>query len=274
MDKLINQLSIRTSNTSPLRYVGGKSKACKKLDEIFRSNFDIKKIKTIISPFVGGASFEFYLQNKYSFDIIANDKFIPLCNFWNACKTHNSELCDNLLSLIDKITKKEFSLYRDLIMKLNDDELQQAIYYFVINRCSFSGSTLSGGFSQESSKKRFTISSIDRIRKLDLTNFEIHNNDFTKFIDSHKDDFMFLDPPYYLETSSKLYGFNGDMHEDFNHDELYSILQHRTNWMMTYNNCEYIRDLYKNFIIIDVDWNYGMNKSKKSSEIVILCKSD
>lgn len=39
---------------------------------------------------------------------------------------------------------------------------------------------------------------------------------------------------------------------------------------MTYNNCDYIRELYKENIIIDAEWSYGMNKTKKSSEIVIL----
>ena len=39
---------------------------------------------------------------------------------------------------------------------------------------------------------------------------------------------------------------------------------------MTYNNCEFIRNLYKSFKIIDAEWSYGMNKSKKSSEIVII----
>lgn len=28
--------------------------------------------------------------------------------------------------------------------------------------------------------------------------------------------------------------------------------------------------MYKDFIIIDTNWSYGMNKSKKSSEIVII----
>ena len=41
---------------------------------------------------------------------------------------------------------------------------------------------------------------------------------------------------------------------------------------MTYNNCKYIRNLYSKFTIIDVDWKYGMNKSKNSSEIVIISK--
>lgn len=41
---------------------------------------------------------------------------------------------------------------------------------------------------------------------------------------------------------------------------------------MTYNNCNYIRNLYKDYTIIETSWKYGMNKSKKSSEIVILSK--
>ncbi len=39
---------------------------------------------------------------------------------------------------------------------------------------------------------------------------------------------------------------------------------------MTYNNCAYIKHLYKNFKIIETNWTYGMNKSKESSEIVII----
>jgi DNA adenine methylase len=83
---------------------------------------------------------------------------------------------------------------------------------------------------------------------------------------------MFLDPPYYLEKNSKLYGNNGDMHETFDHEKLYNILSNKKNWLMTYNNCDHIRELYKNFIILDVNWSYGMNKTKESSEIIIISK--
>ena len=41
---------------------------------------------------------------------------------------------------------------------------------------------------------------------------------------------------------------------------------------MTYNNCAFIKDLYKDFIILEVSWSYGMNKSKESSELVIISK--
>ena len=56
-------------NKSPLRYPGGKTRACKILDTIVNKYFDIKQFNTILSPFIGGGSFEFYMQNKYNLKI-------------------------------------------------------------------------------------------------------------------------------------------------------------------------------------------------------------
>ena len=259
-------------NISPLRYPGGKTRACKVIDSIITKYFNIKNFDILVSPFFGGGSFEFYFQNKYNFELIVNDKFTPLYNFWKQIKIDKYLLCDELRKL-STITKEDFINYRKAIMDLNDNMLQQAIYYFIINRCSFSGATLSGGFSEESSKKRYTKSSINRIELLDFTNIEIYNYDFVDFINNFLNDraLLFLDPPYYLEKKkSKLYGNNGDMHENFNHELLFQLLTTKNNWFITYNNCEYIRNLYRDYTIIDVNWNYGMNKTKTSSEIIIL----
>ena len=102
----------------------------------------------------------------------------------------------------------------------------------------------------------------------------IYNNDFTDFIDLsdliNDKRLIFLDPPYNLEKKSKLYGNNGDMHENFNHQLLFELIKTKRNWIMSYNNCDYIKSLYKDFIIIDVNWSYGMNHNKKSLEIVII----
>jgi DNA adenine methylase len=283
---------------SPLRYPGGKTRACKIIDDILNENFNIEEFDTIISPFFGGGSFEFYMQNQYGLKIIANDKFKPLYNFWKSCKSNNVEICDELYKKINTIDKEIFNELRKNIIDyapprriiidllsapcaLNkisnaENDVKQAIMYFIINRCSFSGATLSGGFSMEASKKRFTKSSIDKIKNLNLNNFEISNKDFEEFLLSNcfkeSKSIIFLDPPYYLNTP-KLYGNNGDMHENFDHDRLYKCILNispKTNWIMTYNNCQYIKDLYKNFKIIESNWSYGMNKSKKSSEIIIL----
>ena len=262
------------NNKSPLRYPGGKTRACKQLEKLVCQHFDMTAIKNIISPFFGGGSFEFHLQNKYGMHIMANDKFTPLYTFWKTCKEDKNTLCQHLHEYIDKIDKEQFTHFRNTIMKEND-QLFQSVMYFIINRCSFSGSTLSGGFSLEASKKRFTKSSIERIKDLDLGAFDIQNLDFQDFMllhTEHPSNMLFLDPPYYLEKNSNLYGNNGDMHENFDHMKLHECLTKRKNWIMTYNNCDFIRNLYKDYLIIETSWSYGMNKTKESSEIVIISK--
>ncbi len=258
------------SNISPLRYPGGKTRACKIIDNVLQEHFDIGLFDTLVSPFVGGGSFEFYFQNKYNVKLVVNDKFTPLYNFWNQVKVNKSELCAELRK-IKTVSKTDFINYRNDIMD-NANPFTQSVQYFVINRCSFSGATLSGGFSSEASKKRYTSSSIDKIEKLNLDNIEIYNLDFTEFIERHCRGkcLLFIDPPYYLD--SKLYGKNGDMHEHFDHQALYNVLQTKENWIITYNNCEYVKTLYNKYVILEVNWSYSMNKTKKSSEIIILSK--
>jgi len=257
------------NNKSPLRYPGGKTRACKIIEQELIKYTDLTKYSTIKSPFFGGGSFEFFLQNKYGLEIIANDKFKPLYQFWQSAKTEKQPLC-TLLTSLRPCSKEKFKEYRECIMELSDP-LTQAAQYFTINRCSFSGATLSGGFSQQSANKRFTESSIVRVQNLDLSKASFYNQDFTTFLAmDHSDALVFLDPPYYLEKGSKLYGKNGDMHESFAHDSLAKLLKKKNNWILCYNDCAYIRDLYKENTIVSVDWSYGMNKTKKSSEILIL----
>jgi len=261
------------NNISPLRYPGGKTRACKIIDTVITENFDITQFDTLCSPFCGGNSFEFYFQNKYNHKLIVNDKFTPLYNFWKQIKTNKDILFDEL-NKITSVSKEQFTNYRNTIMELNNNMLQQSLQYFIINRCSFSGATLSGGFSEEASLKRYTPSSMNKIKLLDFRNIDVYNFDFEYFINNFTNEktLIFLDPPYYLEKQSKLYGNNGDMHENFNHNLLYDLIKTKKNWLITYNNCEYIKNLYSEYLIIDVNWSYGMNKSKASSEIIIISK--
>ncbi|MHB1953779.1 MAG: DNA adenine methylase [Sulfobacillus sp.] len=262
---------------SPLRYPGGKTRACKILDRIVSDHFDMKRITTLISPFFGGGSFEFFLHGKYRLNVIANDKFSPLFNFWQTCQRDKESLCRRCAEVVASgVTRELFGSYREQIMKEND-RLAQACMYFVINRCSFSGATLSGGFSTEAAAKRFTRSSIDKIGKLDLSAFQFYNLDFAPFLqdaqsspnrDAHSS-LIFLDPPYFLDNG-KLYGNNGDLHENFDHRGLFNCLKNLDNWVMTYNDSPFVRELYRDFKIIETAWSYGMNKDKSSSEIVIV----
>jgi len=259
------------NNKSPLRYPGGKSRACKIIEETIQLNKSLSNFDKLVSPFFGGGSFEFYLSDKYKFNVVANDKFEPLYNFWINVKINKAELV-KLISQLKPVTKEQFENYRRAVMNKLIDSLSRAAYYFVINRCSFSGATLSGGFSKESSEKRFTSNSIGNIESLNLDKFEFENKDFEAFLNDSKMNsktLIFLDPPYYLDKP-KLYGDNGDMHELFDHKALFEVLKKHKNWVLCYNDCEYINKLYSEYEIYNVDWSYGMNKSKESSEIIIV----
>ena len=58
------------NNKSPLRYPGGKTRACKKLEVILNKKYNIDNFNNVISPFFGGGSFEFYIQNNYNLNIL------------------------------------------------------------------------------------------------------------------------------------------------------------------------------------------------------------
>jgi len=89
------------NNKSPLRYPGGKTRACKILDEILMNNFNMADFKVVVSPFFGGGSFEFFLQKKYGYSIVANDKFYPLYNFLN----QSLKLMLHLYLMLDEVYK-------------------------------------------------------------------------------------------------------------------------------------------------------------------------
>lgn len=262
------EISIKKSvkNTSPLRYPGGKTRAIPVLESYLVKYFPNKK--KILSPFFGGGSFELYMTTK-GYTINGNDLFVPLYTFW---KTQQSER-DLLIQKIREkmpVTKETFHKFRNSISSTTDN-YDKASSYFVINRTSFSGATLCGGFSMQSSEKRLTESSIQRLKLCDTSNITFTNLDCNVFLNNNPqtlETVVYADPPYYIDTY--LYGKDGDMHEKFNHELFAKNILTRTDWIISYNDCEYIRNLYKDCQIFKVNWSYGMNASKESSEIIIL----
>ena len=80
----------------------------------------------------------------------------------------------------------------------------------------------------------------------------------------------YLDPPY-LISSNNLYGLRGDAHKGFDHEELaVIILWKRDKWVLSYNDCPEIRELYKHAQILETKWAYSMGNRKKSEELLII----
>ncbi|RAX57308.1 modification methylase [Helicobacter monodelphidis] len=261
MTQAIHTLS---SIKSPLRYPGGKSRAIKFLGQFIPHDF-----KEYREPFFGGGSIGFYIaQQRSGMKLIANDLNYELYCFWDCLQNNHINLIRGVEELRQKFESGR-DLYDFLIARRNSDlsPLQRGIDFFILNRITFSGVVDSGGYSQKAFEGRFTQSCIDRLIESHsiITNFEFHAEDFEGIIKRKGDSvFMFLDPPYYRASKSKLYGKKGILHTSFNHEALHRVLcktNHR--FLLTYDDSEYIRHLYKDFCVIEWDLQYGMNNYKQ-----------
>ena len=125
---------------------------------------------------------------------------------------------------------------------------------------------MSGGMSPN--HERFTPSSIERLRQFKIDGLSVKHADFQKSLAKHPDDFLYCDPPY--ANGGALYGERGDCHQGFDHEALAQILRNRDGWILSYNDCSMIRDLYEGFRFAEVSWKYGMSSNKKSNEVLIL----
>lgn len=253
---------------SPLRYPGGKSRAIKFLKDYFPSN-----IKEYREPFFGGGSIGIYfaqeiLSKHQKIKIYANDLNYDLYCFWQILKTQNNYLVEEIQKNKENY-KNGRKLYEVLLHRRNKNlsDFQRAVDFFILNRITFSGVVDCGGYSQKAFESRFTQSSIERLKSMQgiFDNFYFTFNDYQELLYKNGDDvFIFLDPPYFSATKSKLYGKKGDLHKNFDHERLcknLKTIQHK--FLLTYDNSERIRSLYKDFYLLEWNLQYGMNNYKQ-----------
>ncbi|MCU0445881.1 MAG: DNA adenine methylase [Microscillaceae bacterium] len=201
---------------SPLRYPGGKSKALEQILPL------IPYFEEFREPFVGGGSVflalkQLYPDRKYWI----NDLYLELYKFWEYAQKD----LQGVINQVD-IWKNEFKNGKDLHKFLGEnisvfDDIKKASAFFVFNRITFSGTTEAGGFSEQAFQKRFTDTSIGRLKLLKnvMSETEITNLDYQKVVEREgKNVFLFLDPPYFAATKSALYGKNGKLHKSFDHE--------------------------------------------------------
>lgn len=243
---------------SVLRYPGGKSKAVDLILPYIPEN-----TKEIVAPFVGGASIELACASK-GISVVAYDVFFPLVCFWQKLLTNPERLVKNVQKYYPLSKESFYKLQKSHTSEKDLEEM--AAQFFVLNRTSFNGSTLSGGMSPN--HPRFNQSSIDRLSKFKIKNFTVECKDFEESIPLHPDSLLYLDPPYMIKNT--LYGNKGDTHKNFNHMALFNLLKNRKKWILSYNNSPEIRELYKDFHQVFPSWKYGMGKDKDSREILIL----
>ena len=244
---------------SPLRYPGGKSRAVRTILELIPPD-----TSTLVSPFIGGGSVELACA-ALGMKVVASDLFEPLVTFWQQLLADPDAVADEAAKLYPMQHPQFYELQRGFYSL--SDPVQCAGTFYALNRASFSGVTLAGGMSP--GHPRFTESSIDRLRKFSTSNLTVEHSDFTAAISNAPDDcVMYCDPPYMIE--SNLYGYRGDMHNGFDHLELARLLTARDNWVLSYNDCAAVRDLYGSYDIREPSWTYGMANDKRSREVLIV----
>lgn len=274
-----------------LRYPGGKSRAVSLL-----STYPVGD--KFASPFFGGGSFELSLLRSGK-QVFASDVFRCLVNFWENVSSNGEEVAQLCAPLLGNVSKEVFRSLQECLVSaeqypsvteaLGDvvvknvlenffavaSPVSLASCFFVVNRCSFSGATLSGGFSASSSAQRFTDSAVKRVATWGCpSRFSIECASFEDFLPrfASPDFTWFLDPPYLLEKES-LYGVRGGYHSGFDHGALAGLVRDFADsgggFILTYNDCGAIRELYSGFEFRIPTWAYGMNSSKKSNEVVV-----
>jgi DNA adenine methylase len=277
---------------SPLRYAGGKSKAI----GLILENLPRLKEKKIVSPFFGGGSFELCVSQNLGFQVIGYDIFNILVNFWDVLINKKDSFIlelekmvvdkDNfdynrhvLLNYWNKVKPEDLNYKTQKVVELKEndktlldnDNVKQAVYYYYNMTLSYGPMFLGWPSSVEINKDKF-IRKIEKLKKLNLTNISIECSDFESVILKHRDDFLFLDPPYYLEGDSKMFkGMYPNCnfaihHNNFDHKKMHTLLKDHKGWQYTYGQGE--TRIGKN--------RKESNKKdniKDSHEIIIICPS-
>ena len=258
---------------SPLRYPGGKSRALKQILPLIPVN-----ISEFREPFVGGGSVFFAVRSLFQNRIQSywiNDLNYDLYCFWKQVRDNTPALVEALTetrttardgrALFKKLTEKKDKLKQSREMLC---EFQRAVRFFVLNRITFSGVVDSGGYSQSAYEKRFTDSSIARVENIrpHLSGVKITNEDYTDALfHGGTDVFIFLDPPYWKATESRLYGVRGELHTAFDHAQFAEKMRkcpHK--WLITYDDSPLIRELFDFAEIQEWTLQYGMNNYRKT----------
>ena len=208
---------------TPLRYPGGKSKATTKMAHYFPPKDRVKHYR---EPFIGGGSVALWMCQNYNLESVwVNDLYWPLYNFWVQLRDNGDSLSTALNYVkvrydTPEKAKELFLIAKEEVNNTNNTDLERAMYFWTVNKCSFSGLTESSSFSKAASEGNFTLNGIADLKEYSklIKNWKITNQSYETLLDGTIDDdlFIYLDPPY--EISSNLYGKKGAMHKGFDHD--------------------------------------------------------
>jgi len=217
-----------------ISWVGGKYSLRKEIIKRFPQQFD-KYVEVF-----GGAGWLLFYKEQKGYEVY-NDYNRELVNLFKIVKYHAPELQREL-----QFTLNSRQLF-DEMKTCNVDSLtdiQRAARFFLLIEQSYGS-----GLEVYGHTKKDINSVIENLKNIQqrLSTVIIENKDFEDLIKIYDNEntFFYLDPPYYNAEKYYKPKFLKD-----DHIRLYKIIKSiRGKFLLSYNNCEYISNLYKDFKI-------------------------
>ncbi len=254
-------------NGLPLRYGGGKSLAVGHIVEQLPAG-----LTRLVSPFVGGASVEIACANELGMDVTAYDLFDILTNYWQVQLDTPEELAECIGRWQpDKETyasvKQRLKAHWDRTEPI-EEPLELAAHYWFNHNLSYGPGFLgwmSGIYEEPQRYQRL----LDKVRTFRCSGLSVEQGSFADVLPRHRDDFLYCDPPYYLDGDSRM--FKGIYpqrnfpihHRGFDHGLLRDLLaEHRGGFVLSYNDCSAVRQMYMGCRIVEVEWQYTLGQGE------------
>ncbi|MEN3978222.1 DNA adenine methylase [Acinetobacter sp. CWB-B33] len=266
---------------TPLRYPGGKAKFAPFVKDLMQSN---NLNGDYLEPYAGGAGVALdLLFNNYCNNIHINDYDPAVFNFWKSLKDDT----DGFLELLSNtnITIEEWYKQKAILSDPNNhSQLEHGFATFFLNRTNRSGilkGGVIGGKNQDGNYKldaRFNKESLAaRINKIGLfkDRIKVYNYDALELlhlVDNllPENSLVYLDPPYYVKGQGLYRNFYN--HDD--HVKIRKVLDNvKTKWIVSYDNCKEIKQIYYGYRQEDYELNYSAYYKTKGSEVMIYCNS-
>lgn len=262
-----------------VKWAGGKKQLLKQFNSYFP-----KKINRYFDCFIGGGAVAFYIIKKYKpNEVFISDINEELINTLNIIKTDVESLIVELKKL--KSTHNEENYYK---IRAKDPKtfsnLNRASRFIYLNKTCFNGLyrvNSKGGFNVPiGSYKNPLICPEEDLREISglLKNAKIEVKQFYEILEEvKKDDFVYLDPPYYPLKKESFTTYTKDKfldEEQIMLKEVFEKLDKKgAKVMLSNSDSQFIKDLYKdyhiNFVKATRMINCDATKRGKINEIVV-----
>lgn len=184
---------------------------------------------------------------------VYNDFNSDLTNLFRCVKYHTNELQRELDYVLN--SREIFEDYKQQIDIRGFTDIQRAARYFILIKCSYGADNRSYGCVKKNLDN--SIRYLDDIKKR-LNTVVIENKDFENLIKVYDREkaLFYLDPPYH--GTEKYYKADFNMND---HKRLKECLTNiKGKFILSYNDDEFIRELYGEFNIKELDRNNSLSQ--------------